>query len=76
MLFLCAKQEVRRMQEKTFENQQKMIFDGVGEFEIPEIEPTYFDSCDFISFNYAKSCKKRQNKGCHFFIDDYQFQRL
>lgn len=64
------------MQERTFENQQKMIFDGMGEFQIPEIEPTHFEPCDFISFNYAKSCKERQNKGCHFFIDDYQFQRL
>ena len=61
---------------KAYENQQKVIFEGVGEYDIPEIEATNYEECDFISFNYAAGCKSRADKGCHFFIDDYQFQRL
>lgn len=61
---------------KSYENQQKMIFDGTGEYGIPEIEPTTYNPCDFISFNYAKTCKQPEKKGVHFFLDDYQFNRL
>lgn len=61
---------------RNYENQQKVIFEGAGEYGIPEIEATNYEECDFISFNYAAGCKSRADKGCHFFIDDYQFQRL
>ena len=27
-------------------------------------------------FNYAKTCKEPEKKGVHFFLDDYQFNRL
>ncbi|MBO5283659.1 MAG: DUF4417 domain-containing protein [Lachnospiraceae bacterium] len=64
-------------QAKQYENLQKRIFDGAGNFGIPQIYPaTYEGNCEFIPFNYAKSCKDRENKGVHFFIDDYQFNRL
>lgn len=53
-----------------------MIFDGVGEYGIPQIEPTLYKGSEFIPFNYAKSCKDKAGKGVHFFIDDYQFNRL
>ena len=62
--------------QKNYENLQRMIFDGVGEYGIPEIEPTTYKECDFIPFNYTKSCKDKNGKGVHFFIDDYQFNRL
>lgn len=62
---------------RNYENLERRIFDGVGEYDIPELQLTHFDSdCEFISFNYAASSKDRQNKGVHFFIDDYQFNRL
>lgn len=62
---------------KNYENLQKCIFEGVPPFSIPQLFPTqYLDKCEFIPFNYAKSCKERKNKGIHFFIDDYQFNRL
>ena len=61
---------------QNYENQQKMLFDGVGEYGIPQIEPTSYNPCEFLSFNYAKSCKDRADHGVHFFIDDYQFNRL
>lgn len=53
---------------KRYDNLEKRIFEGVGEYGIPELAPTQFESgCEFISFNYAKSCKDRGNKGIHFF---------
>lgn len=61
---------------KNYENQQKMIFEGIGEYGIPEIKVTTYNQCDFIPFNYAVGCKDRSGRGCHFFIDDYQLQRL
>ena len=60
-----------------YENLEKRNFEGVGPYSIPELKPTQFiDTCEFISFNYASSTKDRENKGVHFFIDDYQFNRL
>lgn len=40
-----------------YENQQRMIFDVVNEFGIPEIQPTKYEPCKFIGFNQAKTCK-------------------
>lgn len=62
---------------RNYENLERQIFDGVGEYGIPQIEPvTYEGGCDWIGFNYAKTCKKPEKKGVHFFLDDYQFNRL
>ena len=61
---------------RNYENLNKRIFKGVGPYEIPQIEATHFESCEFIGFNYAAQVKKREEKGIHFFLDDYQFERL
>ena len=61
---------------RNYENIQRMKFDGVGEYGIPEIEPTQFDCADFIGFNYAKGAREPENKAVHFFLDDYQFNRV
>lgn len=62
---------------RSYENLERRIFDGVGEYGIPEIEATpYEGGYEFIGFNYASGCKDRENKGVHFFVDDYQFNRL
>lgn len=62
---------------RNYENLERRIFDGVGEYDIPELKPTHFDgNCEFISFNCAANTKDREKKGVHFFIDDYQFNRL
>ncbi len=62
---------------RNYENLERRIFDGVGKFDVPQLEPVHFDGgCEFVGFNYAASTKDRQNKGVHFFIDDYQFKRL
>ena len=62
---------------RNYENLERQIFDGVGKYGIPQIEPvTYEKSCEWIGFNYAKTCKEPEKKGVHFFLDDYQFNRL
>lgn len=53
-------------------------YDGVGEFNIPQIQPTYDYVADkWLGFNYVKTRRKNNNKvGVHFFLDDYQFERV
>ena len=43
--------------QRNYENVQRMLFDGVGRYDIPEIEPTQFDNAELIGFNYANSAK-------------------
>lgn len=53
------------------------MFDGVGQYNVPAIEPEQYDGCsEWIGFNYAGKSADRQQKGVHFFLDDYQFIRL
>lgn len=47
-----------------------------GLYNIPLLQPYKYFGCEFIGFNYAKSEKVKTNKGLHFFLDDYQFERL
>lgn len=62
---------------QNYENLERRIFDGVGVYGIPVLNPIHFSGdCQFIPFNYAMSTKSRGSKGVHFFIDDYQFNRL
>lgn len=62
---------------RNYENLERRLFDGVGEYGIPQIEPVAYEGgCDWIGFNYAKSTKDCEGKGVHFFLDDYQFRRL
>lgn len=41
--------------KKTYENLEKMMFSGVGEYGIPEIMPEQYKKCEWIGFNYAAS---------------------
>lgn len=47
---------------KTYDNLEKMIFSGVGEYGIPEIIPEQYEPCEWIGFNYAVSTAKRAGK--------------
>ena len=40
--------------QRNYENVQRALFNGVGCYEIPMIEPTQFDNAEFIGLNYAK----------------------
>lgn len=63
-------------QDRNYENLNKVIFKGTGAFDVPIIRPVYCDTENWLSFNYAKTCDEPEGHGIHFFIDDYQFQRL
>ena len=68
--------QLYRYTRNAWENQEKAMFDGVGEYDIPVIEPEDYHTVDWIGFNSAKTTRKREGKGVHFFLDDYQFKRL
>ena len=61
-------------------NLQKANFKGVGEYDIPELEPIYEyeigDIKEWIGFNYVLSDKEPEGKAVHFFFFYYQFERV
>lgn len=61
-----------------YENCEKEIFFGVGEYNIPELRSVDVDLSDLkcIGFNYAMGERKRADKIVHFYLDDYQFMRV
>lgn len=59
-----------------FENLDKFIFPGVGQYGIPQIEAvSEYPQGDFIPMNYAKTVRNPAEKIVHCFVDDYQFAR-
>ena len=75
------------MTERGSENLNKAVFPGVGIYGIPELQATQIKTelrgekgkptrIEYIPFNYAKGARNRERKSIHFFIDDYQFNRL
>ena len=60
------------------ENLDKALFYGAPPYNIPEIFPENLEihRFEWIPFNYAKTAKNRDQKGIHFYVDDYQFERL
>lgn len=59
-------------------NTEKAIFPGVGPYDIPEILPSVANvsGLEAVGFNYMLGCKHPENKVLHFFLDDYQFERV
>ena len=57
-----------------YENLNRRIFPGAGEYGIPRLEAETFDgNCEFVGFNYARgNCRNPEKKAVHFFIDDYR----
>lgn len=53
-------------------------YEGEGYYDIPIIKPVYElpPIREWIGFNYVLSDKDPEGKAVHFFIDDYQFERL
>ena len=45
-------------------------------FDIPILRPELTTAENWISFNYAKGCEEPSEHGVHFFVDDYQFNRI
>ena len=71
------KAETQEMKENIL-NLAVAQFAGVGEYDTPEIKPVYElpEIKEWIGFNYVLSDKNPEGKGVHFFIDDYQFERV
>jgi len=68
-----------RIQEQNILNLVYAQFPGVGEYDIPEMLPTHIDNLQDIplqGFNYALKEKHPENIGVHFFLHDYQFERV
>ena len=63
---------------RCYQNCEKKMFEGVGSYQIPEIKPIQMDveNVPLIGFNYAKTEKNPEDKIVHFFLDDYQFDRV
>lgn len=62
--------------QRNYENAQRAIYAGTGEYRIPVIAPENYAGCEWIGFNYINSEPDKEKKGIHFFLDDYQFIRL
>lgn len=59
-----------------FENLDRFLFPGCGQYGIPPIEPVKtYPAGEFIPVNYHYTAKEPENKIVHFFVDDYQFVR-
>lgn len=60
-------------------NTEKRVYSGVGVYDIPEILPLEradVDGCEAVGFNYMFGEKHPEDKILHFFLDDYQFERV
>ena len=58
------------------ENLNIAQFETEGQYNIPILQPTKYIPTEFVGFNYARSAKNKAEKGLHFFVDDYQFERV
>ena len=63
-------------EEMFWNNLEKKIFPGVGPYGIPEIKPEKFIDCKYVRFNEAQKIKKPNGIGVHFFVDDYEFDKI
>lgn len=64
--------------ERTYKGVNLKDFDperSDGFYQMPVIKPTQFVPDKLIGFNYARTAKET-DCGIHFFIDDYQFERM
>lgn len=55
------------------------MFEGAGEHDIPILEPVHIDNLESIplqGFNFALGDPNPQDKAVHFFLHDYQFERV
>ena len=61
-------------------NLEKGQYRGEGPYDIPMIRPVSVEELgevkEWISFNFVLSDNNPEGKGVHFFIDDYQFERI
>ena len=58
-------------------NCEKVVFDGVGKYNIPELPAVNsdIDNAEWIDFSEAFRSEDITGKVVHFYLEDYQFQR-
>lgn len=82
--FIDEEYEHKQNQIDTQERVQNILnlgdaqFEGVGYYDIPPIQPMQENGEveEWIGFNYVLTDNEPENKAVHFFIDDYQFERI
>lgn len=75
----CGDKNSTRFLEQNICNLAYAQFEGDGEYDIPMLLPTHIDNLADIplqGFNYALKEKRPENIGVHFFLHDYQFERV
>lgn len=75
----CGDKTSTRFLEQNICNLAYAQFEGDGEYDIPMLLPTHIDNLTDIplqGFNYALKEKNPENIGVHFFLHDYQFERV
>lgn len=68
-----------RILEQNILNLSYAQFDGVGKYDMPEMKPVHIDNLKDIplqGFNFALKEQRPENIGVHFFLHDYQFERV
>ena len=60
---------------KTFLNLERFYPNFYGKYDFPMIKKQKIEEFEILGFNYAKTGKEK-NKFLHFFLDDYQFERV
>lgn len=68
-----------RILEQNILNLSYAQFQGVGEYDIPPLQSVHIDNLKDIplqGFNFALKEQHPENKGVHFFLHDYQFERV
>ena len=63
---------------RNYLNLEKRIYETANPYGFPELRPCNLelDSAQMLGFNYAKTEKHPEDKIVHFFLDDYQFERV
>ena len=68
-----------RILEQNIHNLAYAQYEGVGKSDMPEMYPGHNDNLEDIplqGFNFALKEKNPENIGFHFFLHDYQFERV
>lgn len=68
-----------RFLEQNILNLAYAEYEGVGEYDMPDMYPIHIDNLEDIplqGFNFALKEKHPENIGVHFFLHDYQFERV
>lgn len=76
---LTPAEEKENERERTMDAYNLYDYDSgnvEGFYQMPIITRTYAKPSELIGFNYVKTNKKKEGQGVHFFIDDYQFERI